>query len=509
MRKTINIFLMSAVLLAGLCGCRKEAGEAMKTVDLRYRCEDSYSLPASNAQAFTIVVTSSSPWTVTSRHPDWCIVDEEEGEASDPDLVLVGQGTKTTIHVQYYDNTELDDRTDYIDIKSDYWLGKTVKVVQKGIAYLNIPEEQLRINVEKAGGDYVFDILSNQDWSVKVTSGDWIAIKEGGTGNGDGQVVVTAQDNPQEMRYADVTVYDRHNEEMYTVKFTQDGVQLEPAALEIRAGYDQAASSIEVVANSKWTATKDNEADDWYTIENPENEGTATLNIKLKVNDDTAMRTGHIILKSVAVNPGDYVAEKIIAVKQAYKIEPVRVYMDNDEMGKWKSDKTYTPVWTKGIGTLFPAYARLNNGEMPFGSYKFRWSGITATANVRHWFCYGDGQEIKFNLSAADQAVKFSFNASSSGASGKPDMTSSVEGMDPAVPHEIAIKFDPSGAEFCHVSFFLDGVEIASFDSSESVMHKVLWGSSVNMYIGVDEVAAVDSAVLEWYEYTEPTNWDE
>ena len=500
---------MSAVLVIGLCGCQKKAQETLKSVDLRYRCEDSYNLPASNAQPFTIVVTSSMDWTVKSQHPDWCIIDEEEGAASDPELVLTGKGTKTTIHVQYYDNHDLDDRTDLIDIKSDYWLGKTVKVVQKGIAYLTIPEDQLQVNVVKAGGDYSVKISSNQNWSAKVTDGDWISIKEGDKGNGDGEVVVTAQDNPREMRYATVKVYDRHDVEMYTINYTQDGVQLEPAAVEVRAGYDQSAASIKVVANSKWTATKDNDADDWYTIENPANDGTATLNITLKVNDNTAIRTGHIILKSVAANPGDFVAEKVIAIKQAYKIEPVRIYMDNDEMGKWKSDKTYTPVWTKGVGTLFPAYARLNNGDMPFGSYKFRWSGITASANVRHWFCYGDGQEIKFNLNATDKAVKFSFNASSSGVSGKPDMVSSVEGMDPALPHEIAIKFDPSGAEYCHVSFFLDGVEIASFDSSESVMHKVLWGASVNMYIGVDEVAAVDSAVLEWYEYTQPTNWDE
>ena len=99
MRKAFNIFFTAAVLLAGLCGCKEEE-QPMETVDLRYRVADSYNLPAANASPFTIVVTSTAPWTVTSMHPDWCIIDVEEGEASDPDMVLVGKGDKTTIRVQ-------------------------------------------------------------------------------------------------------------------------------------------------------------------------------------------------------------------------------------------------------------------------------------------------------------------------------------------------------------------------------------------------------------------------
>ena len=57
----------------------------MKIVDLRYRAQDSYDLPAAGAKPFTILVASTDPWTVTSEHPDWCIISEEEGDASDPD----------------------------------------------------------------------------------------------------------------------------------------------------------------------------------------------------------------------------------------------------------------------------------------------------------------------------------------------------------------------------------------------------------------------------------------
>lgn len=506
MRKSIDIICAAALFLMGVCSCQNSKQTPVDPVDLRYRVNDEYSLPSHDAQPFTIVVTSSKPWSIFSDNPDWCIIDEEEGEASDPELVLIGRGNKTTVHVQYYDNNDLDDRTDRITIKSDYWIGKVVTIKQKGIAYLDIPEDEKDIEVIKAGGDVEFHISSNQDWSTKVTSGDWISIVEGETGTGDGTVKLLSQDNPGEKRYASLEVYDRHGLKVHDVNFTQDGVQLDPAAFEIRAGYDQKSTSLDIVANSKWTAVRDNENDTWYTITNPEGDGDGTLEITLDENTGTGLRVGHIILKSVAVNPEDFVAEKIITVKQAYRIEPVRIYFDNDEMGKWKSDKANTPVWTKGVGTLFVSEARLNNGDMPFGTYTFRWSSITPEARVRHWFCYGDGQEIKFNIVSASNKLAMEFNSSSSGVSGKPDMISSYE-IDPsAQPIELTLKFDPSGDKYCHITYLYNGTEICSFDSSDSVMHKVTWGGDINMYVGVDSGG---SAVCEYYEYTEPVNWDE
>lgn len=178
MRRFFGYFCASALVLSALCGCGQKAETPQKWVDLRYRVDDSYELPARGAQPFTMVISSTDPWTVTSAHPDWCIIDNEEGEASAADDILLGKGEKTTVRVKYYDNTELDDRIDKIMIRSDYWLGKTVTVYQKGIAYLSIPDEEQEITVSKFGGEYSFSIQSNQDWSAKVTEGDWITITE-------------------------------------------------------------------------------------------------------------------------------------------------------------------------------------------------------------------------------------------------------------------------------------------------------------------------------------------
>lgn len=510
MNKSISIICGAAAILLGVCACKQESQVTQTPVDLRYRVADSYQLPASGAQAFTITVTSSAPWTISSQHPDWCIIEQEEGPASDPAMVLVGKGDKTSVKVQYYDNLDLDDRIDKLEIRSDYWLGKTVTVYQKGIAYLNIPEEEAAFLVEKAGGELEFHVFANQKWTAAVTDGDWVSITEGSEGEGDGVIKVNAVENPEEQRYATITVFDRHGVEAAVYSLTQDGVQLDPATFEIRTGFDQLATSLDVVANSKWTAVKSNDNDTWFSIDNPDNEGNASLKITLTKNSGTGLRTSSIILRSVPTNPGDFVAEKEIILKQAYYIAPVRYIFDSEEIGKWSSDKGIDPVYIKGTGTFFTGgeslYSRLHNGEMPFGTYTFHWSSIDPAARVRHWFCYGDGQEIKYNIVAASGKLAMEFNASSSGVSGKPDMISSYEIDINQQPIEVSLKFDPSGADYCHVTYLYNGIEVCSFDSSDSVMHKVTWGSDINMYVGVDTGG---SAVCEWYEYTEPINWNE
>jgi hypothetical protein len=299
MKRIVYILCAAAALVTGLWGCQKKGEEAVKTVDLRYRCQDSYALSASGAQEFTILVASTDPWTVTSEHPDWCMIDIEQGEGSDPELVHTGQAQATTVKVQYYDNVDLDDRVDKIIIQSDYWVGKTITVNQKGSAYLNIPENEMAFSVEKAGGEFTIHISSNQDWSSQVTDGDWISVKEGESGNGDGNVVVTAEANAKELRYAELTVYDRHQSAVAAIKFTQDGVQLVLDGEELRAGYDQASGDLGITSNTKWMVSKVSAADDWFDIVTPSGEGNGKIQLSFTQNDGDALRKAEISVKNV------------------------------------------------------------------------------------------------------------------------------------------------------------------------------------------------------------------
>lgn len=508
MKKFIHIFFVVTLLLTPLVGCQKKAEAPVKTVDLRYRADDSYDLPATGAQAFTILVVSSDPWTVTSAHPDWCIISEEEGEASDPEQVHVGKAAPTTIRVQYYDNTFLDDREDKITIQSDYWVGKVITVTQKGIAFLTIPEADLDVSVVKAGGDYLIHINSNQPWSAKVTDGDWIAITDGESGEGEGTVTVTALDNDAELRYAEVTIYDRHDVATAQILFTQDGVQLVPAVVEVRAGYDQPSTELEITSNTSWTVTKASESDDWFTLENASGTGNGSVKINFTQNDGDGLRQAEILVKNVLADPDDYQVEKAVVVKQAYKIEPVRVIVDNDELSLWKSDWANVPTYTKDVGTTFVGKARLNR-SMTFGTYTFRWSNYVTDPElggprIRHWFCFSESAEIKADIRPADVKVSFDFNAAGDG--NKPSVDSYAAIDDWTQPIELTVKFDPSGAEHCHVTFLVNGVEAGSFDSGPELMRTVLWNAGINMYFGVD---VAGSAICEWYEYTAPMNWGE
>jgi hypothetical protein len=507
MKKLVYI-IAAAALLGGLAGCAQKEPQAVQAVDLRYRAESEYNLAASGAKPFTIVVTSSAPWTVTSSHPDWCIISDEEGEASPADSVHVGRGTKTYVRIQYYDNTGLDDRTDQISIASDYWVGKVITVHQKGIAFLSVPDEDLEQQVTKAGGNITFHVQSNQNWSAEVTEGKWISVIEGATGNGNGTVTVLAEENASELRYAQVTVYDRNKVAMAKVKFTQDGVQLVPAATEIRAGYDQAYATLDIAANAKWQVVKGADEASWFTIDTPTGEGDGQIRISFSQNTGEAIRKSSILIRNVTTDPDDPLIEKEVVIKQAYKVVPQRFLMNDDEVAKWNKEWANAPVYVKDVGMLFQAQSRLNN-NMPFGSYTFRWRDLTPDPagseglRVRHWFCFSESAELKFDIRPVDGKISFDFNAAGDG--NKPSIDA-YTAVDFTQPIEITYKFEPSGTEYCKVTYLVNGAEAGSFESSENLMRSVKWGSSINMYFGADKSG---SAICEWYEYTAPLNWDE
>ena len=520
MKRIAYILCAAAVLLTAFTGCQKQAEQGtMATVDLRYRANDSYDLPATDAPSFVIMVASSEKWEITSKHPDWCIISQEEGEGAPADSVRIGHAPITSVRVQYYDNTFLDDRTDTLTISSSYWVGKRITVNQKGIAFLTVEDEDLDQAVIKAGGNYLIHVTSNQDWSAKVTYGDWVSIADGATGSKVGTITVTAAENSSELRYADVTIYDRHDVPMYIAKFTQDGVQLVPAVSEILASYDQASSDLEIISNTKWTVAKASETDDWFSLDKTSGEGNGVVHITFTQNDESGVRKADLIIKNVVEKADDYQAEKTVVVKQGYKIEPVRVLMNNDELSLWNSDWANKPTYIKDTGLLFEAKARLNR-SMQFGTYTFRWSALTPDPTnggprVRHWFCFNEGAELKADIRPSDGKVSFDFNVA--GDNNKPSIDGYTN-VDFTQPVEFTYKFDRNGktgvftkdgvdmdVEYCHVTYLVNGVEVGSFDTHTNMLRSVYFGASINMYIGCDTAG---SAICEWYEYTAPMSWD-
>ncbi|MBO4634253.1 MAG: BACON domain-containing protein [Bacteroidales bacterium] len=516
--KRIAYYILAAfTLLAVLASCQPQevVTGPIDTVDLRYRCYDVYNREAVNAEPIEIRVKSTKPWTVRSYHPDWCMIDHESGEAVADSLVHVGKGETTIVIVQYYDNIYLDDRVDTIEIASDGFVGKNVIVNQKGSAYLTIPDADKDIMMPKTASDGTIHVSTNQKWTAAITKieGDWLTIKSGESGEKDGEITISAVENTGEMRYATVTIYDRNQKEAATAKITQNGVKLEIVDSEgnaidnVKAEWNQALCTINVSSNTHWTVAKKegSEGDDWYTIQNPDNTGDAVLNLQLEQNLTPSIRTSYIVIKSDEDENGFFVTRDI-KIRQAYQVVATQIMVDDTELGLWSSDKGVDPVYTPGVGALLSVgdggkYTRLNR-SMPAGSYAFHWKNITADATVRHWFCYSEGQEIKYYLYSAYASAEIDFNLGTGGGS-KPSVTKGVtDGYDMTADHVISFVFSRSG-DYCHISVLMDGVESHSFDTSADAIHNCEWGAEINMYIGVE----TGSAVLDWYEYTPPFSW--
>ena len=512
MKRILYILCAAAALLSGLWSCRQEKDDTViDQVELRYRVEDRYDLPATGAKPFNIQVVSSHPWVIESEHPTWCMISEEDGTASDAQTVHEGKAEPTLVRVQYYDNTLLDDRVDHLRIYCpDGGVSKKVTVTQKGNAFLIVPEEELEWSVERAGGDLSIHIDSNQPWSSRILSGDdWLGFEGVSSGEGESVLVFKAEPNSAEERYAEAAVYDRNQVKCATLLFTQDGVRLIPEALELRAGFDQLSAELSVSSNTKWTVTKASESDTWFTIETPTGENDGKIILSLTKNTGEDLNKAEIYLRNVVESEGDYQAEKVIVVKQGYEIVPQRVMLNSSELGDWSSDWANKPVYVDGQGVKFTAKSRVSR-SMPFGNYTFRWSNYEGDATlenplrIRHWFCFDEELEIKADIRPYENKVSFSFNKAKDGNT--PSFNSFTD-ADFTQPVEFTIKFDPSGAEHCHVTILVNGKEAGSFDSAPDFMRTVTWNTGFRIYIGADNEGS-GSAICEWYEYTAPMNWD-
>ena len=478
----------------------------MKSVDLRYRAEDSYSLPWESPEAFSFLVKSTDPWTVRSYNPDWCTITPAEGEGNP----VINEAETFTVTVQYKDNAQLDDRVDTLEIKSDYWVGKLITVYQKGNAYLDVKDEEQNLEIAKTGGELTFDVSANQDWSAKVIEGsDWLAIKSGATGSLDGSVTLTVGENTGEKRYGAVSVLDRHGVERVVVKVIEDGVQLDPATFEVRAAYNQGVYELNVVSNASWKAEKTDDKAQWFTIENPENTGEAVLRIAMNDNGGNSLRKTSIRIETIA-EPGEPVVTREVVLKQAYLQVPQRTVFDDSEMSYWRPDKGVNPVYLGEQGTYFEAttsgsvYARLYRSDMPMGTHTFRWHSFSADARVRLWWTFGNNNEIKYNLRGNGDGT--GYTEISTSPSGPDSDFVNVEGVDMTVPHEMTVKFTPSEINegYCHVQFILDGVEFQSFDTGDGAVMECTWMKEIGMYFG----CYTGNAICEWYDYTEPFSWD-
>ena len=284
-----------AVLIMA-AGCSRKEGP-MKWVDLRYDvAQDSYLIDAKGTESISIRVKSTDPWSVFgSGHEDWYIITPDSGEA----------GKTYDVTITCKENTALDDRTDTINIKSDYWTGKQFLIVQKGTAFLDF---KVPGTIGQKGEKISLEILSNQNWRAEVTEGmSWLGIVGGNSGNGNLSLTLSASENSGEVRYGKVTLYDRNGNAAQSISITQDGVLLTPMVPDNGRFFvlDETAQElrIPVESNTSWKVSKKNQEEEtWYRIAGDgihEGSGEIVLDIsEYPAGGGTAVRTGTLILST-------------------------------------------------------------------------------------------------------------------------------------------------------------------------------------------------------------------
>lgn len=319
-----TFFRLSILSLFGtipfLHSCSED--ETMKWVDLRYDAKDTYVVESKEAETVSFEVKSTKRWEVfglsqsrNEESSDWYTITPSSGDA----------GEKYTVAINCKDNPSLDQRVDTINIKSDYWTGKTFTLIQKGIAYLNF--EGLD-PIEKKGGEEYFKIKSNQTWTAEVTEGDeWLKIKSSDKGGENYKetnidMIIEASPNSGEQRTGIVTLYDRNGEITQKIECLQKGVILNVQAPEEGTFFkiDSKAYdfTINVESNAEWTVVKQNETEaTWFDFVG-ETEFTNNGIITIHVDESTGsnVREGIIVLSSKS-DEGVTPVTKTVRFKQA------------------------------------------------------------------------------------------------------------------------------------------------------------------------------------------------
>ena len=453
-----------------LQGCDDD--EETKWVDLRYRVEDAYTLPhhddadtPENELAFTFQVKSTDPWEVFGEQPDagWYTINPATGD--DPT-----QTYDVTITCQ--PNESLDDRTDVIHVKSDYWTGKTFTLTQKGTAYMTNdyqPVEGLGL-IPMDGSPVTFKLNTNQNWTAEaVSEGDWLHVEnaagdEGtqtlaagprsasGTGNGqvegeDFELSIWADPNTGAMRYGTVVVYDRNGDVGMEITVTQDGVQLEPTQPENGVYwpvYGEAQDlTLHVVSNSRWTVSKENEVNDnWFEFEATEFDGTGDIVLHIQEHGESvATRTANLVLESVSEDPSIEPVTTTIQIRQA-STDAART----TEYGGVTNNggDVYLSAPTGGVAPgLYNFYVEPFSANLEFF---FMWSGVETS----------NGEFCQFNYKIMNGSTQMTttpwnnlFYSENSGRA-----------VDTSMPHVIGIDYTTETTDagtFLGVEFFLDG----------------------------------------------------
>ena len=490
------------IFLAALgVSCEKPKQDA-DWVDLRYLANDEYIISAKDPQIITFQVKSTDPWKVYSYHEkeEWCTINPSTGD--DPEKTY-------KVEIQYTDNNSLDDRIDTLVIQSDYWIGKWVKVLQKGTAYLNVAEPETLL-LPKDAGSQEYTIKSNQRWTAKLTDGEsWCKLTGNTSGEGDGILTLEFRQNSGAMRNATITLYDRYDQPAFEYNFKQDGVQLDVNTSTIKTTFRKNKYSYDVKSNTKWKVYTENPDDKWISFNNTEFENDSKLEIYLSENTTGGHRKGIVILSTIG-EEGAITVKKLIEIRQSYKpnfnrleFNETNFPIDNTGKGQvgWVVKGNAKYIDDNLVAEYSEPYSdRIYKYNNPGGIYRFKIlpmsaeakSGLYIKANV----------EFRFHLNGATKKTEVSNNKNI------PEMPGFKQAdFDPSVANIVEIEYSKGDKApkadsnqpdqyYTTVSMYLNGELVNTY---KNLKDDRFWKPTVTLYIGAQK----GQVIYDWMEFAE------
>lgn len=498
----------------------------LEGVDLRFEdvgkltMKDLYTVGPNEQTPIEFRVKSDHPWKVYGSQ-NWFSITPSEGEAKEV----------STVRIVCKENTELDDRKDEIKIQSDYWIGKTFILLQKGIAYLRSDVPESGLLKDKESGTATFKVAANQSWTAEVTTGaDWMEIVEnpsGGTNKVDAETTVklSFKVNRGEERVGKVTLYDRHHSEdtKVDVVCTQAGLTLIPSIPE--RGYykvvDHLTSRLEipVESNGEWGVYKEKDSDEWYDFEgNTTFNGNGTIIVSLSANGLSEVRVVNLVLKTKEAEGADVVT-KSVTIKQANLPQPQKTIMNAGGIGLWDGAETVSPGDTK---TWFEQAVISKKGFKP-GIFKLHLSGMkNATSHPYLYLEYlsaeqGTQHEIRIAFNEGSPYWTFVTPWGFAAPAVSTWCVNNIGALNIGNDHTIELRLsqyeekDAIKIEYvfngtvCHW-FVTDGVARIcdiSKQNGGNAAYKQPYNSMMKVKLG----CAAGGTYLDWFEYTPNVDW--
>lgn len=234
-----------------------------------------YTLQYENvASKYDVVIDSESDWeSVVSE--SWISVNPNSGQAG-----------KTTVSIEVTPNTAVAPRSGYVTIRTGGDERFQIAISQRGL-YIESDESLSFTSIEESKK---LSIRSNTGWAV-ISKPGWLTLSKE-TGEGNGEITVTASDNPNTTsRTGEIVLGQAGLSIQCSVKVTQLGKSLSTEVALLEFSDKASQRTFNLVSDASWFSTQSGQ---WFTTTPTSGSGDAVITVAVEDNTTTEERTGTI-----------------------------------------------------------------------------------------------------------------------------------------------------------------------------------------------------------------------